>query len=543
MADVIDNVAPDGTIFDITGTDLSIQVNFVDPGATRPTDHSALVLSPKLVAPQATPLSDMFNKRWNDPPPGGGKSLRDQAGDRIRLMILQKVPDAFAFTIDLPTSGTLRASAPPADVLFMSYKLGGCSVTASKPVALGADATVTATFGIEILIIIDFRKWPNMTPNISTHVDDLNVKADSALAVLADFFKIIDLSTVVGDPNPGAADPGLPVVLNQLLLDMTTPGVPAGIQSCVASIDEASKVLTLRLIHAVDAPPFLKSVDDSGGGPSLFHSSIGVDKTQVHDGETVTVDGQDFPPNRANRTGVTWTDTISGNIVRSEIDVSIRNAPANRTTIKRQRFDTANVFFAENLQPGTPVTLSVRDCDSLTCTPFSNVFTVTTGGADTVLLTLEVNNVGISIGTAPLGATGAFRTSFVVPKGTPAGLHRVSANVDDVNADTAITVLPDVQPLPAQLHQIDPATGRIISSGVFGSDPITLKGDGFQAADVAIRLDSVGGQQLATAAADASGTFRVSFRWPAFTFGQHTLFAVQEPQIASLSVFDEKPPS
>jgi hypothetical protein len=244
MGDQIDNFAPGGGVVDITGTSLNLRVNFADSGATQPTDHPALVLSPKLVAPQTTPLSELFDKRWSDPPPSGGKSVRDLAGDAIRKRILKAVPDAFAFTIDLPNTGTLR-SFVQSDVLFLSYKLSNCSVTASKPVFLGLDLTFTARFSIETLIIIDFKSWPDMTPRISTHIEDLKIDADSVLAsVVSGIFDILgkDLNSLFPVGSAGSLDPGLAGMINTLLDDMAKPGVPAGIKSCTSALTPGQRV-------------------------------------------------------------------------------------------------------------------------------------------------------------------------------------------------------------------------------------------------------------------------------------------------------------
>jgi hypothetical protein len=161
---------------------------------------------------------------------------------------------------------------------------------------------------------------------------------------------------------------------------------------------------------------------------------------------------------------------------------------------------------------------------------------------------------GVSVAlpnSAGIDANGAFSAQVVVPAGTAAGLHRLSATVDSTSAGMSITVLPDVQPVPRQFRQIDPNTGQIVSTLVMPNQLVGVRGDGFPPGGftIIVQVSSTGGAPsgVAHVATDAAGSFMTQFVWPSdSTSGTHTITALIlniPPEVgATLDVFVELSP-
>ena len=558
MSDQIDNFAPDGGVVDVTGGRLSFVMHYVKIDATEASDDLAIAqLDPRLAVFQLVPLSDQFDALWQGKPgldgtpsvDENGKSQRDQTIGTVDKAIEDVVSSAFAFTNDIPTTGSLRAFAVEQH-LFLSYKISGCKVTFSVPVALGVDATADLTFDIEILIILGFQDWPQVKPIVSAGVGNLDISAASLAASvtegLANILGVNIKGLLERVAPPSQSNPKLAQSIATLIQTIENVAVPAGFTSCTPDTDGDNRVIHLVLDHPVDPAPQLRPVTVGDGG--LFQPLLGSDRVQVHAGDTVTLIGRNFPPDQATRAGVEWNDTVTGAVTRSELDISVNGAPANRVQVARQRFDTRNVFFATGLPQGARVDISVRDCDALTCTPFSNTVAVTTSVLTGVDITLESGGVSIALpNSAPVDANGGFSASVVVPTRTAAGIHRLSASVGAAFASVSITVLPEVQPVPRQLHQVDPNTGQVVGTLVTPNQLVGVRGDGFPPGGAIVVIQLNTGRGVADVETDAVGSFTTQFNWPAdSTGGTHTITALIlniPPEVgATLDFFVELPP-
>ena len=566
MADQIDNFAPGGGVVDVTGGKISFVMRYADIGTTAATDHFLDIVSggrlgERLAPLQAKALSELFDDLWQGKPdPDGnptvdqnGKSLRDQTINTIDKAIKDAISSAFAFTNDISMTGTLRSFAAELH-LFLSYKLGGCKVTFSVPIALGIDATVDLTFDIEILIILGFQDWPHVKPIVSVSVNNLDISAASLAATviegLANILGVDIKRLLESVAPPGQGSPKLSQSIATLVQTIEDAAVPAGFTSCVPEVDAGNLVIRLVLVHPIDPAPILEPVTAGDGG--FFQPTLAVDRGQVHAGDKIVVTGSNFPSDQATRAGVHWNDTVTGAIAHSDIDVSVNNAPANRVTVPRTRLDNGNVFFATSLPPNARVTFSVRDCDQFTCTPFSNDVAMMTSLANQVDITLEAGGVSVRLPfTGSPDANGAFSGSVTIPPRTAPGLHRLSASVGAASAGIQITVLPDVQPIPRQLHQVDPNTGQIVSTLVTPNQAVAVRGDGFPPgrATVVIQLDFGQGfnSSPADGVTDDAGSFTARFQWPADSPGGTrritALILAIPPEIgATLDVFVELPP-
>lgn len=560
MSDLIDNFAPGGGVADVMGWRLSLVMNFADEGAIRATDHTNIgELNPALFLFQLTALSDQFDAMWQGlPGPDGkasvdanGKSQRDLAGDIIRKAITDRFSSASDFNIDLPMKGHLRSFAAEGKI-FLSYKLDGCTAAFKIKVALGLPLHFSITFRLETLIIIDLQNWPAVKTQAAAAVEDLHADSNDEFAVpiklLLDTFSAQISTLLDGTAPPPRPNPQLAQSIAAVLALLTSSAVPAGFMSCVPDVDEDNHVIRLRLNHPIDRAPVLTTIDNQSGG--LIPASVGLDRTQARAGDRVKVMGSGFPPDNATRAGVQWNDSTTGQVMRSEVDVSIAGEPAQRVTVPRRPMDNANFHFVDALAPDSNVTFSVRNCDKMTCTPFSQDLVVMTAGSGRVDIILEFGGVGVLLSNdALVDVNGAFAAMVVIPPGTAPGLHRLGATVGIGTAATGLTIVPDTQPVSMQLHQIDPATGQVIGTSIMPNGTVAVRGDGFAPdAEIVVQLDGqVFVPSVETSTSDGAGSFTATFKWPAdSTGGTHRIFASQSnsfPQVStSLEVFVQLSP-
>jgi hypothetical protein len=564
MPDQIDQYAPNGGVVDVTGNRLSFIMRYADEGAANVSDHVDIgSLAGSLAVFEIIPLSVQFDNLWQGKPDlkgdptvdDQGKSLRDQIIIKLDKSIKDAISGAFAFTNDIPMNGTVRAFA--ADLhLFLSYKIPSCSVNFSVPIALGIDATYVITFELEVLIILGFQDWPHLVPIVAASVNGLDISADNLAADVAQVVKNLfdeNIKTLLQLANPPpASNPTLAKSIGAIMDIIESVAVPAGFKSCAPDVDAESRTPRLVLIHPLDPAPTLEQV--TPGDEGFFHPTLGANRLQVHGGDAIMLTGANFPADRASRAGVQWNDTVSGALLRSDVDVSINNAPAKRVAVPRQVADTKNVFFATSLAPKSQVTFSVRDCDKLTCTPFSNTVAVSTDLPSTVGFSLQSGGVSVGLpGSATVDANGAFSSAVTIPNTIQPGVYRLSASVGSAEAGVSITVLPTAQPPARQLQQIDPNTGRIVNTLITPNQLVGVRGDGFPPgrATISIQLDTGAGARfggiVTSATTDVAGSFTATFNWPSdSTGGAHKITAVIfaiPPQVgATLDVFVELSP-
>jgi hypothetical protein len=90
-----------------------------------------------------------------------------------------------------------------------------------------------------------------------------------------------------------------------------------------------------------------------------------------------------------------------------------------------------NEFETPNLTPGATYQIRVRDCDAITCTPWSNwlIATMAGKGSDGVQLYLESGSQANQIGSATLGGDGTFSALVTIPSTTSPGNYTLQASV------------------------------------------------------------------------------------------------------------------
>jgi hypothetical protein len=252
------------------------------------------------------------------------------------------------------------------------------------------------------------------------------------------------------------------------------------------------------------------------------------------------------------------------------------------TPVWGNRYDPS-AYQVTGLTAGTTYQFQVRDCDPLTCTPWSAVAEIATAGgdADNVAIYIDDATAPHQIGTGTLKSDGTFAVTATIPDKTPAGQHTIyavvgggarvpqgslprlavsTASPTPVASATPTTVVPDPgsldnlhlpghftgvdgsgqqatttvvviaagQRLPALIEVRDRDTQAVLQF-IQTTNPYLVHGAGFvKGGKVTIALDSASGPVLATATVDADGTFSAPFKTSADVTSDHTLVATEQ---------------
>ncbi len=197
---------------------------------------------------------------------------------------------------------------------------------------------------------------------------------------------------------------------------------------------------------------------------------------------------------------------------------------------------------AKGLQTGTQYRFRVRDCDPITCSPWSNPFTTLTGTASVsppVALTLDNS---VNLGSSATNATGTFQATLTMPANTAAGTHTLTAASGTANDSVGIQVTGGRPTASLTLtgsyfgetgcpmHPVSNVITTVLQFPVFGA--------GFAPGPITLRLDSASGVDLGTRQVGADGTFCAWFIGPPTSMtGSRNLVGIQGGAVrASLPV-------
>jgi hypothetical protein len=559
---------------DATGLRIQLQASVPDRDSGRlintplPVDQ----LPPKFKALLATPLSTQIDEYWNvKPDPRTGKTPRQQACDRIRQGLDDAVAKAgsgfsvYDFSCNLATRGTLLVKQEGPSLTF-GYTLldsslefyvttpGTCNRNTSAPVCPN-DPGLKVTMVPQLVTTLRTPELCGMTASDGTAViQSPHLEPRGALNVA----QFIDSAFFGGSYNSQAEQAirqsmmDVPLPLDAALAelrgsppcrDRSSPAgrVFAAFKDIETAIEPAQGAIILRASHPpIAAPRFLNAAVVVDSTPSFTRPSIAAPPLAAA-GSTIKVTGQFFPQT-ADPTVLSLSldrDATSACLGgATELEWGPSGGAMRTEKLSSDGLSCTGRHEAKNLTPATAYRFRARDCDALTCSPWSQPVTLTTAartGPGAVTLTLD----GASLGTATVGAQGTFDASVVIPTGTAAGNRTIRAVSGAATADTSLQVtasggsgrasilltgtffgdrgcptraLPDY----AQAVQID--------------DAFSLYGTGFAPGAVTVHLDSATGLSLGTATAAADGTFcSGAFRGPSASQvgDNHTLVAVQ----------------
>jgi hypothetical protein len=333
-------------------------------------------------------------------------------------------------------------------------------------------------------------------------------------------------------------------------------------------INLRNRAIILRATHGGIGAPQVGVPDPSVPAPfptvpSFLFPTITATQPFVKAGAELTVKGEHFPRN----TNVATALPVSmdhGGYPGSSLSVcsggwtDLEWGPVGRARIQQLRGDSQGrcpkEFNATGLTPGTGYQFRARDCDAVTCSPWSALRRVTTARIDPdwakVVLYLEGRRYHWPLGTGTIDGNGSFTASMRIPSGTSAGMHTIFG-VNRLNSDgrpatgtgtvqvTAAASSSGTTASQGTMLMVFPLAGEtgcpnrpIISTVV--DDTFMLSGSGFSPGPVAIHLDSQTGTVLGNATADASGAFCQKLNAPPRSqVGKHTLVAVANNAVVS----------
>jgi hypothetical protein len=310
--------------------------------------------------------------------------------------------------------------------------------------------------------------------------------------------------------------------------------------------------LIFRVTYPAPVAPTL--VDDrtqKNPYQGLIQVNITANPPAIPAGQSLIVTGSSFSPNYSTALQLDWNKTVWGKpqtslyealfIPQQSIFVPLGVFPINAPLI-------ANPFWqVTGLSPSTMYQFMVRECDQITCAPWSNLLTTSTvaAGSHQVALTFDGNlilcgTVGqdcpIPIGNATLGPDGGFTGTATIPGSTSAGLHTITATVAGQHASTQVVVC-DPKGCPASLWLLGPSNDVVSEGGlVYAGSGFTLEGFSFSPSQtVDVTFDSPQGLSAGFASVGTDGSFKVSFAMPVL-LGTHKLVASSNGQTLATSI-------
>lgn len=529
---------------DITGSTLEVTIRFPDPNQ----NFIEIPIPPSMLPPQAqqllaTPLSNQFQTFWSVTKDSNGQTQRDRAIAQTQSQVSTSVhtntgQTAYNIAVNFPTSGRLFAAVT--GDLTLEYRLPGEVVTFSvtTPTIFGsyADPAFKLTFDTALDINSPIPAMPcTFSPLASLIIENANITGDNFIGNAAEFVGNL-INFFQGQPPifqsaEGSIDGVNPTSTGSfastfgLLATACVQAQSAGFIQFQVFVDQANSALAFRLIHPLDDPPVFQDQTF----PSFNHPIIGVSQDQIKAGDPLGVTGSEFTPPNTTSLVLIWSDTISGNIVKSEIEWGLQGGPFVTTSIPRQPFDSGNNYQFNNLAPNQNYQFHVRDWDQTTSTPWSAWKVVQTSGAtaDQAMLWLD-NDFGNPLGTTTVAADGTFSTTVVIPNTTTPGLHSLNAQLMGGEAayPVNIQVLGANQSYTPMIQLIDPVSQQVRTS-TEETFPFTLRGLGFTPGQLNIAVDSMQGTQIGQATVGNDGKFQQTYTMPSGILGPHQFVAWQ----------------
>jgi hypothetical protein len=569
------------TPVDITGFPVSFEAVAPD----RHTGQMALqpfppgVLGPGITELLSTPINIVFDARWNGTPEQrtAGTAPIQLACDGpggVRAQVMANVAaigeTAYDVSCDFATSGSVFVKQADG-ALHMSYQLFNNVARFRSTYNLTChpdgvefycpnDPKFTVTFSVELLMVI--RTSPTICalrseePKVFLHAVDIeseNASASLAMFLFGGEFMALELAmqASIGDSK---------IDTDRAFAEIRAACETSGsVSKTLATFRELETEvrhpggLVFRAVHpTITAPSFL-TTSESDSTPSFFRPSITTPPI-VRAGFDFWVRGHLFPrpidPTKAYL-NIRRDNTLTCRVGSTELEYGPVGATPQISQIASESEPShrcADLHIVSALQPATQYRFRVRDCDVLTCSPWSVPLEMTTlsGLAPApVEITLDT---GATLGTVDVDDAGSFETAVLMPPDTPAGAHRLSAATGDASDTISITVEPPGPPqgsliLTASIDGDEGCPMQEIPPNMVAGKVFGLFGFGFVPGQVNLFIDSMAVHYIGSGVVGGEGTFCGRFWAPPLEFvGSHSIIAVQEgtPR-ASLAVKIHRP--
>jgi len=570
---------------DITGGRIHFVAAAPDPDTGDPVEIPlpAGLLGPKINKLMSTPLGAQMDQFWNViPDPKTGMTPRQQAcdGDNgIKRQVEAQVRkigsgfSAYEISCNLATTGTVVAKRSD-NALYLAYLLTNNVVefTATTPftchrdhgtIFCPHDPRFSVTFASEISTVLwtpdicHITAEPGTATTFAVNIDTHNFSGDVARNIIDPL--ILGNKFSAAERAIAAEERPVPLPLDESLKELRDSAactdrkhpahaIVAAFRDLETEIDLPEGIV-FRASHPSIAAP---RVDGPNPGapatppefPSFARPNITTQPVVVA-GSTVQLNGSTFPPTIDLATALPIrldrdaTAACNGGATELEWGLvggqkQVQELPANGNAST-----CATHYEITNLTPSTAYQFRARDCDAITCSPWSAPFNPTTAADDSdqgkVVLTLDS---GTSLGTASVDDQGTFEAMVTIPADTTAGTHIIHAVSGDAKADTGFEVTtPGADSNAASIvltgsyygetgcptHPLPDYAQKITTDRTF-----PLFGAGFAPGTVTIHLDSATGMSLGAVAVRTDGTFCQEFQGPPTNLlGAHTLVAVQ----------------
>ena len=534
---------------DITGLKIQLRVAAPDRETGRPVD---VVLPVDLIGPKmnqlfSTPLSTQMDQYWNVIPDAKtGMTPRQMAcdgKDGIKQQVAKEVAkqgpsySAYDISCNLATKGQLVVKQAGATMI-LAYLLTNNTVSfaSTSPQTCKSgngtpfcpnDPRFTVHFATEIVTVVRTAGLCQLfAENGTVYVVAASFEATNGAAEVAKFFggqkfvagEVAMTNTMRNQPLP------LDDSFKELRNSAACTGKAPGVSRVLTAFRDFETVIDMRqgiLLKATHVGIVAPTLDGSAPGsansgnipsvPSFTRPMIATAQPLVTAGNTVRISGQHFPLNISRSTSLPVTmqhggygpnSTILGGVCfggATELEWGPVGGPQRVQKLSgNAQGACAAAYDASNLTPNTAYQFRVRDCDPITCSPWSPTLRASTDKADTqkgtVMLTLDS---GAAIGKAAIGKD---TISNAAISGATVNTHNTASLTNNrawIGSSATVLTRPVLDARTAQ----------------------TTRGE--------IQSAQGGGTPLGSTSVDAQGNFETTITIPAgAAVGAHTIYAV-----------------
>jgi hypothetical protein len=519
-----------------------------------------------------TPLDQLFDQAWL-------QLQMNPATNANRTVInaIQSVNGTYDVDASVPAQGTLQAQvslpSTTGTSLTLQYLLPGAAASFSKS---GASFNVTFDVTIEIDVWVPADASFSLSVTAQTLVQNFGVSPSNFLAYFYAGLSILGnvlgnaILSALGITNQQVQLPWPPNLPNQ-----TIPATGAALDALSAlwaqlanafalasqqGFDELSvqiaagpqgNTLEFRLTHPFDAGPVVANARGLPVGvPQLLGAQLTPSVPVVNAGGAVGITGADFPPDQATQLMITWDDTVSGILTKSEVSwgINVNGEAASPTDVMIDRSGPNSNFYtagtpSEPLMPDMSYAFIVRDYDvfGLVATAWGPWQYLTTNATNQVDLVLSYGDA--TVGSATVNSSGSFAATVTIPTSTPPGTYTVSAVLAGQQVTyTTITVIGASATATPVLQFIDPSIGVPFGGTINVVVPaeVSVAGTYFEPGNVELLVDDPSGTSLGSATVGVDGTFTCSVMWAGPT-GAHAVWAQQAAGSASAPLWASMP--
>jgi hypothetical protein len=613
---------------DITGFRMQIHFAAPDRNTQKPVDINVPV---GLIGPQMnqlfnTPVSTMLDQQWAQvPDKKTGRTPIQTACDGIKTQIglaVQKLGSGFtAYNVNcnLAQKGQLLIKQAPSSfqlgylltnnqVDFKITSPATCKSTNGTPFCPN-DPGFKVTFAIEITTAMSTPDLCHLrASDVTVITQSVNIEGSNTTGSLVRFGSdlIPSHKFTAAERSIQATQMVVKSPLDDYFQEMrtnqacTAKNSPLAILLAVFDFETAIERTSIifRLSHRPIAPPSVSVPDAAAKAvstpaqPSFTRPTISANRPSVLAGSQIQISGIYFPPNMDFSHALPVTIAQGGSILGGVCQggaTELQWGPTNNAQAHNERltgdakYSCGTHFDARGLTPGTAYEFRARDCDAITCSPWSALAKGSTStansGAGTVSLTIDgapetanaqaagpgrvsalqrakvvaptpapapgrisavsrtpliLASLGTNIGSAVVTPQGTFTANVTIPAGIAPGSHTIKAVDGSATAEITVVVAgasaggSNASIMMVGLLRGESGCPNHPISSTQTDATFVLFGAGFAPGAVTLHLDSPAGAAIGSATPGRDGSFCQTMPGiPGRSAGAHKLVAVQ----------------